>query len=823
VIGTFAADLHYSLRMMRSSPGFTVVAIAALALGIGANTAIFTVVNSVMLEPLPYPQPERLVRLCRQYPDGCGDSNSIPKYMVWRQNNVFGAMTLYDFSALSMNLGAGDRPEPVKGMHVSRDFFRVFGVQPTMGRTFTEAEDLPNGSPVVVLSERLWRNRLAADPEIIGRALLLNKQPYTVVGVMPKGFESDPPSDLWFPLQADPASTNQGHYLLTAARLKPDVSLSQARAEMKVAGERFRQANPKWMDKAESVGVVCMKESMVRDVRLALYVLFGAVGFVLLIACANVANLLLARAAVRQKELAIRAAIGASYWRMVRQLLTESVMLAGVGGVLGFVLGAWGVRALLLVAPGNIPRLTDQTRAMHAVPLVDWRVAGFTIGVAVFTGILFGLFPALHISNPDLSATLKEGGRSGGSVLRKRARSVLVVTEVALALVLLICAALLIRTFAGLHSVDPGFNPHNLLTMETAMSGGAYDSTVKVDNFVRQVVERVETVPGVQAAASAVVLPLSGTSIDMPFNIVGHTPSKGQYEGDEYWRSVSPHYFRVFQIPLLRGRVFTDTDTSNNARVVIINQVMAKRYWKDHDPIGQIIVIGTGLGPQFQDPPREVIGIVGNVRENNLGEADGGVMYIPQSQVPEGLTKLANSIIPLSWVIRAASDPMALRASVERELNAVDGTISASRERTMEQAMSEALARQNFNMLLLTIFAAIALLLAAIGIYGLMSYSVEQRVQEIGIRVALGAARRDVLKLIVLQGMKLVWIGVALGLAAAYGLTRVLGALLYGVKANDPATFAAVAVIVTFVAAAATFVPARRASAIAPSDALRHQ
>jgi len=638
---------------------------------------------------------------------------------------------------------------------------------------------------------------------------------------MEQGFESDPAADLWIPLQADPASTNQGHYLLAAARLKPGVTLSQARAQMKIAGERFRQANPKWMDPAESVAADPLKESMVRDVRLALLVLFGAVGFVLLIACANVANLLLARAAVRQRELAIRAAIGASYWRMVRQLLTESVLLAGVGGIMGFVLGAWGVRALLLVAPGNIPRLTDLNGAVKAIPVVDWRVAAFTIGVAVLTGILFGLFPALHISNPDLSSTLKEGGRSGGGQLRKRARSILVVTEVALALVLLISAALLIRTFAGLHSVDPGFNAHNLLVMETSMA--SYDSTAKVDNLVRQVTERVEGIPGVQAASSAIVLPLSGNGVDLPFNIVGRTPAKGQYEGDEYWRSVSPHYFRAFQIPLLRGRVFTESDATNSTRVVVINQVMAKKFWKDQDPIGQVIVIGKGLGPQFDDPAREIVGIVGNVRENNLGETDAGVMYVPESQVPEGFTKLANSVIPLSWAIRANSDPMALRTAVERELSAVDPLMSASRVRTMEQAISDGLSRQNFNMLLLTIFASIALLLAAIGIYGLMSYSVEQRVQEIGIRVALGAARRDVIRMIVLQGMKLVWIGVILGLAAAYGITRLLGSLLYGVKSSDPATFAAVAVIVTLVAAVATFVPAHRASAIAPSDALRHQ
>ncbi len=821
-MASLATDLRYSFRMMRSSPGFTIAAVAALALGIGANTAIFTVVNSVMLEPLPYSQPERLVRVGRQYPSGFSNSTSIPKYMAWRQNSVFESMALYDFSALSMNLGAEERSEPVKGMHVSRDFFRAFGAQPAFGRTFTEAEDLPNGPSVAMLSDRLWRNRLGADPQIAGRSLLLNKQTYIVVGVMPKGFESDPPADLWLPLQADPGSTNQGHYLLTAARLKPDVTLSQARAEMKVAGERFRAANPKWMDKAESVGVEPLKDSMVRDVRLALYVLFGAVGFVLLIACANVANLLLARAAVRQRELAIRAAIGASYWRMVRQLLTESIMLAGVGGVLGFILGAWGVRALLLVAPGNIPRLTDQTGALH-VPPIDWRVAGFTMGVAVLTGILFGLFPALHISNPDLASTLKEGGRSGGSVLRKRARSILVVTEVALALVLLVSAALLIRTFSGLQSVDPGFNAHNLLTLETSLTGDSYDSTAKVNNLVRQAVARIEALPGVQSAASAVVLPVAGIGIDLPINIVGRTPSKGQYEGDEYWRSVSAHYFRTFQIPLLRGRTFSDTDTGNGARVVIINQIVAKKYWKDQDPIGQLIIIGKGLGPQFDDPPRQIVGVVGNVRENDLAEADQGVMYIPQSQAPDGITKLANSIIPLAWVVRGASDPLALRASVEREINDIDGMISPSHVRTMEQVMSDALARQNFNMLLLTIFAAIALLLAAIGIYGLMSYSVEQRVQEIGIRIALGAGSGNVLRMIVFQGMKLVSAGVIIGLGAAYGITRFLGSLLYGVKATDPATFSVVTVVIMLVAAFATFVPARRASTIAPFDALRHQ
>lgn len=822
-MSTFAADLTYAFRTLRSNAGFTTVAVAALALGIGANTAIFTVVDGVILAPLPYPQPDRLVRLGRKFPNGNGYSNSIPKYMTWRQNDVFESMALYEQGGIGMNLGLGDHPEQAKASHVSKDYFRVFGVAPAMGRTFSDDEDLPHGAAVAVLSDRLWRNRLGADAGTVGRTVLLNNQPYTVVGIMPKGFDSNPPVDLWLPLQADPASTNQGHYLAAAARLKPGVRIEQARGAMKVLGERFRAANPKWMDAGESVAVVPMKDSMVEDVRLALEILLGAVGFVLLIACANVANLLLARAAVRQKELAIRAAIGASRWRVVRQLLTESLILAGAGAVLGFAIGAAGVRALLMVAPGNIPRLTESEGLNQSLPLLDWRVAAFTIGVAALTSILFGLFPALSFSNPDLTSTLKEGGRTGGGTLGRRSRSFLVITEVALALVLVTGATLLIRTFSGLRSVNPGLNPRNLLALETSLGGGSYNSTAKVDGFVRQVVPRLEAIPNVQSAASAMMLPLSGTDVDLPFNIAGHPPAKGEYNGDEQWRSVSAHYFRTLQIPLLRGRVFTESDSGSAPPVVIVNRAMAKKYWKDQDPIGQVIVIGKGLGPQFDDPARQVIGIVGNVRETGLDAVDQGVMYIPQSQVPEGITKLANGLIPLAWAVRTADDPLILRASVEREIRAVDGSMTAARVRTMEQMVAESLSRQNFNALLLTVFAGIALLLAAIGIYGLMSYSVEQRMQEIGIRVALGATRGDVLRLMVLQGMKLAGIGIVVGLAAAYGATRLLASLLFGVKASDPVTFAAVALMVSIVAVVASMVPARRAAGIAPSVALRHQ
>ena len=578
------------------------------------------------------------------------------------------------------------------------------------------------------------------------------------------------------------------------------------------------------MDADESVAVVPMREATTGDVRTALLVLFGAVALVLLIACANVANLLLARAAGRQRELAIRSAMGADRGRMVRQLLTESVLLSGCGGLLGLALGAWGVRALLLLVPGNIPRVTDPNGTGILIPVLDWRVTAFTIGLSLVTGVMFGLFPALQTSKPDLVSTLKEAsGRSGTSLRHKRVRSVLVVTEMALALVLLVGAALLIRTFVGLRSVESGIDAHNVLTFQTSLAGTAYSSTASVSNLTTQVVQRIEAVPGVDAATSTIALPVE-SGIDLPFTIVGKPPARGEYTGDEQWRSVSPHYFSAFRIPLVHGRVFTDRDTASGPRLVIINEAMAKKYWANEDPIGQLIVIGKGLGPQFEEPPRQIVGIVGNVRENGLARnAATSVMYIPQSQMTEGLTTLANNVIPLSWAVRTTTDPMPLRVAIERELRGVDGQIVISHERTMEQVLSGAVARQSFNMVLLSIFAGAALVLAAIGIYGLMSYSVEQRTQEIGIRMALGANRATMLKTVLREGMTLAIVGVAIGLVLAYGLTRLLASLLFGVKTSDPFTFVAVAGVLTIVAATAAFIPARRATTIDPAIALRYE
>jgi predicted permease len=647
--------------------------------------------------------------------------------------------------------------------------------------------------------------------------------PYTVVGVLPRGFQPDPEADVWIPIRADPNSTNQGHYLNVAARLKPGVTVAAAQAQMKIVGEQFRKANPKWMDADENVGVVPMRDATTGEVKTALLVLFGAVALVLLIACANVANLLLARAAGRQRELAIRSAMGANRGRVVRQLLTESVLLAGCGGIVGLGLGALGVRGLLLLVPGNIPRVTDETGAAILIPGLDWRVAAFTLGVSLLTGLLFGLFPALHTSKPDLVSTLKEASsRSGTGLRHTRLRSGLVVAEMALALVLLIGAALLIRSFVGLRSVDPGLDPHNVFTFQTSLASGAYSTTASVSALTTQVVRRVEALPGIEAAASTIALPVEA-GIDLPFAIIGKPPARGEYNGDEQWRSVSPHYFQVFKIPLLRGRAFTETDTGASARVVIVNDAMAKKYWPKEDALGQMIVIGKGLGPQFEEAPRQIVGIAGNVRENGLGNSGVGVMYVPQSQMTEGLTALANSVLPLSWCIRTAADPSSLRVAIERELHGVDGQMPISRERTMTEVLGGAIARQSFNMVLLSIFAGVALVLAAIGIYGLMSYSVDQRTQEIGIRMALGADRSRMLKVVLREGMTLAGLGVVLGLLLAYGLTRLLASLLFGVKASDPVAFAAVAGILTMVAFVAAYIPARRATAVDPAIALRYE
>ncbi len=819
---TLLQNLRYAVRTLRNSPGFAAVAILTLALGIGANTAIFSVVNAVLLQPLSYPNPDRLVELELSSPQGNGNVTSIPKFNVWReQTDVFDSVAAYDFSGPGINLTGGDRPELIKGIHVSADYFRVFGAPVALGRTFTPEEDRPGGPAVVVISNGLWRNRFGSDPGILNRTIDLGQEPYTIIGVIGPTYSGDPKSDIWLPLKPDPNSVDQGHYLRATARLKPGVTLVQAQAAMKHAADQFNRKFPNSpvMGPGASFTAIPLRDSVIGDVRFGLLLLFGAVGFVLLIACANVASLLMARATIRRREIAIRSALGAGRSRLMWQLLTESLLLSLAGGVLGLGLGYVGVRALLAINPSDIPRVGEQGAAVA----LDWRVLVFTLVAAILTGILFGLVPALSTSQSGISNTLRESGaRSGTGLRHNKARAVLVITEMALALVLLVGAALLIRTFGALRGVNPGFDARNVLIMEMSLNGGRFEKAAGVDQLEREGRRRIESLPGVTAAAMTCCVPLEG-GFGLPFIIEGRPLTNGPYHGGATWLTISPHYFDVFRIPLISGRVFTDQDNGAADRVVVINQALAKEYWPKGDALGARISIGKGVGPEFDEPPRQIIGIVADVREGALSRPPDQIMYVPFAQVNDGIIALNNRIIPVTWVVRTKLQPFSLSADIQRELREASGGLPVAHIRSMQQVVGESTARNDFYMTLLTIFAGVALLLAAIGVYGLMAYSVQQRTQEIGVRMALGASPQQVRRMVVVQGMQLALVGVVIGVGSALGLTRLMSSLLYGVKPWDPITIALVAVLLSGVTLLATYLPARRASRVDPMVALRYE
>ncbi len=819
---TLRQNLRYAFRTLRNSPGFAAVAILTLALGIGANTAIFSVVNAVLLQPLSYPNPDRLVELELTSPQGNGDVTSIPKFNVWReQTDVFDSVAAYDFSGPGINLTGGDRPELIKGIHVSADYFRVFGAPVALGRTFTPEEDRPGGPAVVVISNGLWRNRFGGDPGILNRTIDLGQEPYTIIGVLGPTYTGDPKSDIWMPLKPDPNSVDQGHYLRATARMKPDVSLAQAQAAMKHAADEFNRKFPgsTVMGPGASFTAIPLRDSVIGDVRFGLLLLFGAVGFVLLIACANVANLLMARATIRRREIAIRSALGAGRARLMWQLLTESLLLSLAGGVLGLGLGYVGVRALLAINPSDIPRVGEQGASVA----LDWRVLVFTLLASILTGILFGLLPALSTSRSDINSTLRESGaRSGTGLRHNKARAVLVITEMALALVLLVSAALLIRTFGALRGVNPGFDTRNVLLMEMSLNGGRFEKATGVDQLEREGRRRIESLPGVTAAAITCCVPLEG-GFGLPFTIEGRPLTNGPYHGGATWLTMSPHYFDVFRIPLVSGRVFTDQDNGAAERVVVINQALAKEYWPKGDALGARISIGKGVGPEFDEPPRQIVGIVADVREGALSRPPDQIMYVPFAQVNDGVIALNNRIVPVTWAVRTKLQPFSLSADVQRELREASGGLPVAHVRSMQQVVGESTARNDFYMTLLTIFAGVALLLAAIGVYGLMAYSVQQRTQEIGVRMALGASPQQVRRMVVTQGMQLALVGVVIGVGSALGLTRLMSSLLYGVKPWDPATILLVAVLLSGVTLLATYLPARRASRVDPMVALRYE
>jgi len=822
-IDSLLQDLRYGLRMLRKNPGFSAVAVLTLALGIGANTAIFSVVDTVLLRPMPYPEPDRIVQFMLSSPQESFNLSSIPKFMVWRQQTS----TLQDFAAYEsdspgINLTEGELPEQLRDIRVSAGFFRLFGATVDLGRTFTADEDRPGGRHVVVISNGLWHRRFAGDPNLVGKAIRLGGEPYEVVGVLDGSFVWDPPTDIWLPLQADPNSTNQAHDHRAAARLKPGINLEAAKEGTKLAAEEFQRKFPGMNGPEGPQGtftLLPLRNAVTRNARPALLVLLGAVSFVLLIACANVANLLLARAASRGRELSIRVAIGASRGRIVRQLFTESVILSVAGGALGVVLGYAGLHALLAISPDDLPRVGPHGVAVE----LNARALLFTLFVSAFTAVLFALLPAIGFSRTDPSKILSEGGvRSGFGLRRAKSRYFLVVSEIALALVLLAGAALLIRSFTALQLVDPGFDGHDVLSLEMSLAGTRFQKTAGVAQFVREAEQRVESLAGVTALATTSSVPLEPIFF-LPFSIEGRPLANDRYHGGADYRYVSSRYFEVFRIPLRRGRMITERDDGNAPGVVLINEAMARQFWPKGDPLGERITIGKGVGPEFEEPARQIVGVVADVRDAGLSQSPTPIMYIPAAQLTDGLTALGNTVVPLTWVVRTKVEPYSLREDIERELRQASGGLPVAHVRSMHQVAVESTSRTNFNMMLLSVFAGLAVLLASIGIYGLMAYAVQQRTHEIGVRMALGARAQNVLLLVFREGLSLALAGIAIGLLGAAWLTQALKSLLFGVSPNDPMTLALVAVLLLAVAAAACYIPARRAMRVDPMVALRYE
>jgi putative ABC transport system permease protein len=816
---TFLQDLKHSLRMFRQSPGFTAAAVAALALGIGANTAIFSVVNSVLLKPVPFPDPDRLVFFMSTSPEGSGIGASPAKFHHWReQSSVVDQVSA--FRAGIVNLTGVGFPEQLRSAEVTVDYFRLFGIRIVRGRTFSEAEDLPQGGHVAVLSEYLWKRRFANDPQILGKTISLSGNPYVVIGIVPQRTdELTEPSDVYIPFQLDPNTKDQGHYFVAAGRLKPGVTLAQAQARLKLSADEYRRKFPGVLQPKDSFSAELFREALVVNVRPALLVLLGAVSFVLLIACANVANLLLARAVARRREIAIRAAIGAGRGRLIRQLLTESVLLSTAGAVAGLALGMLGIRALLAVNTANLPRVGQHGDVVG----LDWRVLTFTLLVGVGSGLIFGLIPALQASRADLSASLKEsGGRTGSGFRQNKARTLLVVSEVALAVILLVGAALLIRTSLALQAVNPGFSADHVLTMRMSLTGPRFAKSAGVDQMVRDGVEHLRALPGVVTAGATCCVPLEG-GYGLPFIVVGRPLEQGPFHGGAEWKTISPEYFDVFRIPVLRGRAFNDRDTVGSDRVVVINQAMAKQFWPKSDPLNDKIWIGKGVMSELAaETPRQIIGIAGDVRDGALNRDPDPAMYVPNAQIPDALNALNVRLSPIAWVVRTRGQPYLVSSAIQEQLRQVSG-LPVADIRTMDEVVSRSTSRERFNMLLMTVFGSTALLLAAIGIYGLMAYSVQQRTQEIGIRLALGAETGVVRNMVVSQGMLLALIGVVVGLAAAFGLSRLISSFLFGVKAWDPVVFTVAPLALAAVSLFAVWLPARRAARIDPVVALRYE
>ena len=797
-------DVRCGARMLVHSPIFTVVTVLSLALGIGANTAIFSVVNGLLLRPLPYFESERIVDVWhtppqQSFPGLDRFSVSPGNYIDWKaQSTSFEQMAVYTYTGLSMS--TSNDPLPLLGAAVSSDFFSVLRANPMQGRTFAPDEEQPGRDQVVMIGHQLWQRAFGANPNIIGQSLTLNSRKFTVVGIMPAGFEFPREADLWVPLAWDDQErqVRSIHDYLVIARLKQNVSLQQAQTEMSTISSRLEQQFPE-ENKGWGAVVIPLREDLVGDIRLALLVLFCAVSFVLLIACANVANLMLARGANRQKEIAVRIALGAGRARLIRQLLTESVLLAVTGGLLGLLLAIVGSK--MLVQLGDLPNADDIG--------IDMWALGFTLLVSFAAGIIIGIVPALQLTKSSISETLKQGsGRTGGSPIKQHTRKALVVSEVALSLVLLIGAGLMIRSFWKLQNVDPGFDTSNALTMSVVLSPLRYSEPSQQLAFFDRALEQIRAVPGVVAVGVTTTVPLTGRGSTQPFAIEGRPTEAIAEQPMAQTRYVSPDYFRAIGIPVRQVRAFSDHDRDHSVPVVIISETMARQFWPGENPIGR------RLTPSFHDQqgPREIVGIVGDVKGSGLDADAASAMYLPYKQAPRPF---------ISFVARTASSPESMIQPVSRAIYSIDKEQALTNVQTMEQVLTESLSGRRFNMTLLLTFAGVALVLAAVGVYGVMNYTVTLRRRELGIRMALGAEAKDVLRLVLGQGLMLTLIGVGAGLISAYALTRLMVSLLYGVTATDYATFASVSAVLIVVGIAASYIPARRATKVDPTIALR--
>ena len=809
---TLLKDARYGFRMLARNPAFSFVAVLTLAMGIGANTAIFSVVNALLLAPLPYPGAGRLISVYEKTADGAYNAFSTSYFLAWRdQVRVF-----EEFAAsrpAAFTLSGKDKPERVIGANVSAGMFPLLGVNPTLGRTFLDAEDRPGGNRVVVLSFGFWQRRLGGDPQVLGSSINLDGESYTVIGVMPRGFQLPQRSgELWAPLQLDPAEVNgtgRGiHWLFALARLKPNVSLEQAQTEIDNFAHRVGQQYPH-SDAGLGLQLFSLVDDIVGNIRPVLLILLAAVSLVLLIACVNVANLLLARASVRKREIALRAALGASRARLTRQLLTESTLLALLGGGFGLLIAYRSVPLLVSLAPAaSIPRA-------GAIGL-DSQVLFFTLLMTLFTGLVFGTVPALQASKFDLNETLKQSGRSsGGSAGPRRMRSALVIAEIALAVMLLLGAGLLLRSFIKLRQVNPGFNSHHLLTAQITVPPAKFSGD-QLTAFRREIVARISALPGVNSAAITRDIPLSGVDPSLFFSIEGRPPVDPGKEPVARWRMATPGYFKTMDIPLLRGRDFTEQDSRDSAGVVIISQAMAKLHWPHEDPIGKQI------RPGYPNVSMActIVGVVGDVRQY-LAIEEPPTAYYPYAQIPASLGPIIFGRTALA--VRTAGNPAQLAEAIRQTIQDIDSDAPIFQVSTMDDLMSNAADSSRFQMVLLGIFAGIGLLLAAVGIYGLMSYSVTQRTREIGIRMALGAERDDVLRMVVRQGLGLSLMGLGAGMVGALALTRVMVTMLYGVGPTDLATFGVVPIGLFAVALAASYIPARRATKVEPVVALREE